>query len=197
MEYLVPACEAEVAPAFLRAQIDSPRFEDRLRGQLQQTGARRETFVDHANLTKIDENRAPAPRLAATRDPLCNCFPHDVAWWRCQVSLAESERFQYTNYRKFLELSGGLRSVRAGAGRAISEPQILRRDLRELQGSVSAVIDALNADRDVPELIAVRDRCPSRVVLLKGPTRATATRAGPRLHRHCRSHAQGVAVLTP
>jgi hypothetical protein len=174
MEYLGPAGEAEVVLSFLRAEIESPRFQHRLLKELRQIGRSRESLIDHANLTKQEENRARSFLLALTRDPLFNRFPHDVAWWRCNVALSELEHFQYANYRRFFELSGGRRNVRSGAGRAIAEPQVLARELREMLSSIPAVVDGLNAGGSFPPLIAVRDTRHPQVVLVKGHLRATA-----------------------
>jgi hypothetical protein len=174
MEYLAPVCEAEVVLSFLHAEVDSPRFRDRLLQELQQIGSSRETLIDHANLTNEDQNRARAFILAASRNPLFNRLPNDVSWWRCKLSLGELAQFQYANYRKFFELSGGRRIVWAGAGRALAEPQILCRELQDMLSSIAAVGDAVSAGKAFPGLIAVRDTRLPQVVLMKGHTRATA-----------------------
>jgi hypothetical protein len=174
MEHLAPASDAEVVLAFLRAEIDSPRFRLRLLLAMQKVDTSRDSLIDHADLTDGEQNRTRRQLLASAREPLFNHFPRDVLWWRGNVLLQELELIEYPNYRRFLELSGGRRSVRAGAARALNEPQILGRDLHEMLAAIPKVIDGVKAGRMFPELIAVRDPRLPRCVLVKGSLRATA-----------------------
>jgi hypothetical protein len=174
VEYLGPVSHAEVVLAFLRAEVDSTRFCDRLARAIQHLQSSRETLIDHADLGREDHNRAREWLIAATRDPLFNRFPADVVWSRGNVSLGEVEQFQYPNYRRFFELSGGRRTVRTGARRVLSEPQLLGRELQEMLSCIPGVIRSASTAGKLPPLIAVRDPSQARFVLVKGSLRATA-----------------------
>jgi hypothetical protein len=106
-----PATEAEVVLAFLRGEVDSRRFGDRVRRALEGVGGLR--LVRQPDLGSDDENRARAQALAAARGwrdaQLFEDFPATVDWSHGVLRPDALAEVRYIDYSYWNELSGGSR----------------------------------------------------------------------------------------
>jgi hypothetical protein len=159
--------------AFLRAEIDSPRFGAVYQSILAQTGKRRSILIDHADLSKKGDNAERIELLAQVRGYKTNRylfvgFPDDVAWTRATVDLAELGKMKYANYPAWIMLSHGSRLVGDGASNleTIEAPENVNSNIRAVAQRIK------NGDR-FPELIVVEGG-PEDIVIAEGHTRATA-----------------------
>jgi hypothetical protein len=105
------ATEAEVVLAFLRGEVDSDRFGDRVRRALADAGGLH--LVRAPDLDSDEENRARGRALAAARGwpdrDLFEGFPADVDWYHGVLPPEVLARVRYIDYPYWIELSGGSR----------------------------------------------------------------------------------------
>lgn len=174
-----PISEAAVVLAFLRAEIDSPRFQGPCILALQYLQTTREALIDKANLSDANQNDQRAFVLSVGRGykrgvSLFAEFPADVAWRRCVAEIAELPDLLYANYETLRELSGGTRLVRDGATRALDGTMAFSADLRAMVEGIPPIIAGIRTGHQYPAIIAVQQEGSPQVVLLEGHTRATA-----------------------
>jgi hypothetical protein len=171
--------EDEMVLAFLRAEIDSPRFGDVFHQGLHVLGFTRAQLIDNANVNDAAENQARAYLLGGARGYrrgtlLFQRFPGDAIWHRCEATVAEVGAFLYANFPTLLELSGGSRIVCDGANRARGGPDGFSVPVQELLAGIDPINARVAAGDQLPELIAVQDTNSPAIVLLEGHARATA-----------------------
>jgi hypothetical protein len=177
---LGPSSENEMVLAFLRAEIDAPRYRDSCSQALQAIGRSRATLIDAAALNNDTENRDRAHVLRLVRGYGANVilfhgFPNDVAWQRYEVSVAELGQFLYANWPTLLEVAGSGRLVSEGAKRATFGPLTkFGSETKTFVEGIRAVVKRVEAGGHFADLIAVRDIRSSDTVLIEGHTRATA-----------------------
>jgi hypothetical protein len=173
MRIVRAASEAEVVAAFLRGELTSDRWGDRLRAFLSEDGAD-QAVVERPNLddpaectyreTLLDRHRA-----WLRREGLFFGFPERVDWCRAALAPGEVLAIRYIDWDWWLRLSGGTRlpldaAVRirggeiAGVTAESHEPAAAR----------------LRSTDPGPELIVVSLREGSPLVLLEGHVRLTA-----------------------
>jgi hypothetical protein len=114
-----PASEHEMVLAFLRAEIDSPRFGGHHVWALNQVGCDR-SIIDRADLTNENQNIARKQVLAAVRGYGTNAwlfrgFPVDVRWRRVTLEPHDFKKLLYANEETWIRLSDGTRLVSTGA----------------------------------------------------------------------------------
>ena len=107
-----PATEDEVILAFLRGELDSPRFGDAIRDALETGGGI--PLVSCADTASLQENEARRRALASTRGwatgaGLFAGFPADVTWTHGLLEHEELDRVRFIDYSYWVELSGGSR----------------------------------------------------------------------------------------
>jgi hypothetical protein len=173
------AGENDVVLAFLRAEIDAPRYQNGHLQFLQSIGRSRTDLIDMANLGNELDNHTRAICLASTRGYGLNSilfrgYPNDIVWRRFEVSLSELGQFLYANYHVLLEVVGDTRLVVDGATRVLTAPRDLSAEARKFVAGVPEVVERIKAGQQFPELVAVRDTHSSNIVLMEGHTRATA-----------------------
>lgn len=176
---LEPACENDVVLAFLRAEIDAPRYRDHHLQYLQRTARSRLSLIDMADLSNEFDNHARAISLASTRgyglnDLLFRGYPNDVVWHRFEVQLSELSQFLYANYHTLSEVAGATRLVSEAAKRVMTGMPALSAEARAFADGISIVAERVKAGQNFPELVAVRDPRSANIVLMEGHTRATA-----------------------
>lgn len=168
-----PANELEMVLAFLRAELDSPRFGAAYQGILDRSGVSRVALIDRPDLGSRRDNFHRSELLRAvrgygSRTLLFAGFPTDVAWRRVDLEQADLDRLRYANFPTWNNLSGGSRRVLDGA-RNVASVQ----DAEGTAGHVQGIVAQLALGRRYPELIAVAG-ADDTLVLLEGHTRATA-----------------------
>ena len=167
------ASEGEVVAAFLRAELDSARWGERLLAFLRQDG------VDPAVVSNPDlgdpqelayrEALLDRHRGWLRRDGLFDGLPEHVDWSRAALKPAEVLAIRYINWDWWLELSGGTRQPLDAAGR------IRRNAIRDVTAEWHEPIAArLKSPEPQPELIAVALPNDPRLVMVEGHLRLTA-----------------------
>ena len=172
MRLLGPASEDEVISSFLRAEIDSDRYGEKLRRLLARDG-RQSSVLHHPNYASESENRyrrqlLDEHRAYERREEMFGGFPREIDWFRAGLGPEEVLDILYINWDWWLTLSGGSRSPRDAALRI--------RDGR-CPGATAdgheSVARALRAG-STPELIAVTTPVHAHVVVVEGHVRLTA-----------------------
>lgn len=176
---VVPISESEMVLAFLRSEIDSPRFQGACIAALRYLNTTREALIDNADLSDVNQNQQRAFVLSCGRGYgrgalLFMGFPPDVAWRRCTADIVEMADLRYANYETLRQLSGGTRLVRDGAMRALDGTLPLSEEVRTMIEGIHVVVAGVHAGRQYPEIIGLQQEGSPQVVLLEGHTRATA-----------------------
>jgi hypothetical protein len=159
MRGLRPITEDEMIAVFLRGELGSERFGDKLRVLLPGGLA----GVDGADLRRVlDEHRA-----YEAREGLFGGFPRDVSWFRAVLTRDEVLDILFIDWSWWLELSGGTRRPREAARRIRA-------------GELTRLTAGVTAEEHEPyltsrsELIAVTTPAREKLVLLEGHVRLTA-----------------------
>src|SRR5262245_2755847 len=160
--------------AFLRAEIDSPRFPTAqgllLRDQLRGMGLDSSTLINTADLCDAAANAMRREILRQWTEPkkVFTGMPADVAWRRVRLQPDEIGGLTYCNHRTWLALSGPSRLVADGAAKI---DKVIAPD--NVNEHVARVTDRVQRGERFPELILVQTR-DARLIILEGHTRATA-----------------------
>lgn len=172
MRLLEPASEDEVISSFLRAEIDSDRYGEKLR-RLLARDRRQPAVLRHPDLADDCENRyrrvlLDEHRGYERREEMFGGFPRKIDWFRAALGVEEVLDILYINWDWWLTLSGGSRSPRDAA----------RRIRNGLCPGVTAeghesVAKALRTGV-APELIAVTTPAHTPLVVVEGHVRLTA-----------------------
>ncbi len=170
-----PADENDMVFAFLRAEVDSPRFGPAYSphfGRLRAAGITRERLIDNADLNSPRDNTQRIELLKAVRGYRANAllftsFPDDAMWRTEGIERADWTRVRYANHVPWVRLSGGTRIVADGAANIDS---IVVADANE---NIRALVTELGKGKRCPDLIGVDDGC-NGIILVEGHCRATA-----------------------
>jgi hypothetical protein len=173
---LGPATPHEMVLAFLRAEIDSPRFSlegMRLRDQLRKCGLDPSSLIDNADLGDSQANERRKEILRGWRGypdgpRVFTNMPADITWRRVRLQPDEIGGLKYCHHRTWLALSGDSRLVADGAaniGTAVAPDNV--------NTHVACVADRVRRGEKFPELILVQ-ALDGGLILLEGHTRATA-----------------------
>jgi hypothetical protein len=175
MRTLRPASEDEVIAVFLRAELGSGRYGEKLRKLLDRDGVDIEALAQPdltdptANRYRrglLDEHRGFERRLG-----LFGGFPERVEWHRAALTPSEVLDILYIHWEWWLEITDGTRRPTDGAEK-------IRRG--DVPGSTVEEHRIL-FDVPQPELIAVTKPGYAKVVLLEGHYRLTAYAMFPEL----------------
>ncbi len=144
-----PATEDEVVLAFLRAEIDSSRYDEHITQPLVRAGLTRQ-LIDEPNLADPAEN-AVRKKLLDFRGygqgiALFEGFPKDAIWRRVALEPGDFERMRYAKSHTWIELSDGTRLVSAGARNFPARPD----DPETYQ--INGIVEALRNGARFPEL---------------------------------------------
>lgn len=167
--------ENEMVLAFLKAEIDSPRFGLPIKSALSQLKYSREEIIDNADLNNLSHNII-RDKLMGFRGYKCNNalfagFPNNVKWERFALAPMELNNLKYIKYNKWIEISGGSRLVVDGA-KNIDTNQILEDDYN-INEAIKTVAQEFKKGIRYPELIVAKGE-DDFLVLIEGHTRATA-----------------------
>jgi hypothetical protein len=169
MKLLRPITEDEMIATFLRAELDSGRYGERLRGFLARDG-RDEAVFRVPDLASPDENdyrRAilEEHRGYVRREGLFLYFPEQVEWHRAALTPDEVRAIRYINWDRWLRASDGTRLAPVAA-RRIRAGEIQDVTVEEHEAFVDASTQ--------PELIAATTPALTPLVLVEGHVRLTA-----------------------
>jgi hypothetical protein len=165
--------EDEVVLAFLKAEIDSPRFGPIYVDILQNSELDRTALIERANLSSDADNRTRLELLKTVRGYRADAylfrnFPADTRWRRVDLTPVDVGNLKYANFPTWTKLSGGTRLVADGA-RNIDRIQTAE----NANANIKAVAKAVAAGQRYPELITV-EASDGALILVEGHTRATA-----------------------
>jgi hypothetical protein len=173
MRIVRESSEAEVLATFLRAELDSDRWRDTLRGLLEEAGED-EVVLKSPNIDDPRENALRAQLLERhrgwlSREGLFGDFPERVDWRRAVLTRDEVLATRYINWDWWLVVSGGTRSPVDAATRIRAG---------EAPGLTAAghepIAARLRSADPPPELILVAPPDFSGLVALEGHVRLTA-----------------------
>jgi hypothetical protein len=162
MRLLHPISEDEMIAVFLRGELESERFAEKLGGLLARDCVEFDTADDAYRRRLLDEHRA-----YERREGLFLGFPREVDWFRAALARDEMLDILFIDWSWWLELSGGTRSPREAARRIRA-------------GELTGMTAAVTADEHEPyldsasELIAATTLSYERLVLVEGHVRLTA-----------------------
>jgi hypothetical protein len=167
------ASDKDMVIAFLKAEIDSPRFGPTYQDILIRSGLDRTLIVDQANLENMKENRIRAELLKLVRGYTANQFlftgfPQNAQWRRADLEPTELHRLKYANFETWTTLSGGSRLVVDGAQNIDTIQTGENAD-----ANIKAVAEQLKLGNRYPELIVVQGQGED-LIIVEGHTRATA-----------------------
>ena len=167
MRMIRPSTEAEMVAVFLRGELDSERFGQRLRETID------ERLLLGPDLDDEGENAVRRTALTTlrgyeTRQGLFHGFPPDVHWERAALTPDEVLAVRYIEYDYWVELSGGTRLPLDAADRIRAGITVFRVP----NDGFFELADALGT-RQLSELIVVGGDG-SQLVVLEGHARLTA-----------------------
>jgi hypothetical protein len=172
MRLLQPASEDEFIAAFLRAEIDSDRYGEKLRRLLARDG-RQSSVLDHPDLASTSANRyrrqlLDEHRAYERREQMFGGFPRQIDWFRAALEVEEVLDILYINWDWWLTLSAGSRSPRDAARRIRDGlfPGVTAEGHESVARAFRPGI--------TPELIAVTTPVRAPVVVVEGHVRLTA-----------------------
>lgn len=179
MRFIKKSREEEMVLAFLKAEIDSPRFKKSVKEVLSKSNKTR-SLIDQANLNDVEENKLRAVCLASrgfknkqALFPLFQGFPPNTSWKRMSLSKKELGILKYANFPTWTKLSAGTRRVADGA-KNINIIQVSENANVKINTNVKAVQKLVEIGVVFPELILVGKNRKDNLILLEGHTRATA-----------------------
>jgi hypothetical protein len=173
MRTLRKASEDEVLASFLRAELDSPRWGDRLLELLREDDVA-ESVLRTPDLTDADECAYRAllldrHRAWLRREGLFEGFPQRVDWSRVALAPDEVLAIRYINWDWWLRISDGTRRPVDAAAR------IRRGDVAGITAEEhKPIAGRLHAAEPPAELIAVALPGRSQLVAVEGHVRLTA-----------------------
>jgi hypothetical protein len=172
MRLLGPVSEDEIIAAFLRAEIDSDRYGDKLRRLLARD--RRQPRVLHdPDLADERENRyrrqlLDEHRAYERREEMFGGFPRQIDWFRAALAVEEVLDILYIDWDWWLTLSGGSRSPR-DAARRIRAGVVADTRAAAHESAARAIGEGTQ-----PQLIVVTTPAHAPLVLVEGHVRLTA-----------------------
>ncbi len=172
MRVIRESSEAEVVAAFLRAELDSPRYGERIRQLLREARLDVSALLD-PQLEDADANALRARileehRAWLRREGLFSGFPPDVAWSLVGLSPTEVLSILYIDWDWWLDISGGTRRPVDAATR-IRANEVPGQSVEEDE----PIAARLRSSDPPPELIVVAEPDCSKLVLLEGHVRLT------------------------
>jgi len=154
--------EDEMIAVFLRGELESERFREKLQGLLARDGVELESADSAYRRQLLDEHRA-----YERREGLFLGFPREVDWFRAALTRDEVLDILFIDWSWWLDLSGRTRRPREAARRIRA-------------GELTGMTGGVTAEEHEPylasssELIAVTTPTHERRVLVEGHVRLTA-----------------------
>ena len=166
--------EDEMIAVFLYAELQSPRFCEKVEMYLQQFAVDRR-LIQAPDLHDEQENATRRALLGTYRDygqgwGYFEGFPEQLRWERIGLTRQEVEQVKYIEYDYWVELSGGSRLARDGARRALAGIDVFGLSSKYFVD----IAKALRQGAQFPTLIFVGRDEEGYLVVLEGHTRLTA-----------------------
>ena len=166
--------ENDMVAAFLRAEVDSPRFGPLLADQLRSKKIS-PSILREPDVRNDMENQTRADLLSESRGyrrnaALFHGFPDDCQWKLVAMTRSDLNNVKYINYDYWVELSGGTRLV-ADAAKWIRSGKVKDEFIDEC---ILAVARDLARGKSSPEMILATDEQAMKLVVLEGHVRMTA-----------------------
>lgn len=172
MKRIHPIQEDEVIAEFLIAEVNSPRFREKI---IRELGDQEIFLVLNPNLRNMSENELRKRLLEKVRGyglnkDLFENLPNDIEWYSAVLSEKEIQNIMYINYSYWNELSNRTRL-----------PAIAARNIKngvEVYGVKNTGFYDIHVDylagKNFPRLILVASKIIERLVVLEGHARLTA-----------------------
>lgn len=119
MKILRECSEQEMIWTFLKGEIDSPRFGDKVKYFLDALKLNR-SIIDYPNLDDPSENDARKELLGEFRGLgknklLFENFPTDVSWKQVVLTKDDLQKVKFINWSYWIQISGGTRLAKDAA----------------------------------------------------------------------------------
>jgi hypothetical protein len=170
---LGPTTQQAMVDAFVRAELNSPRFGPMFLESLRRRGG------NLATLWEPEQVNLRCQMLGDVRGyqrdgALFRGFPSDTTWRTVENQTAfDWSALRYAQYPTWQTLSGGTRFVTDGAAN-IRTVRVVEHE-KSINEGVLSLVEVLRAGASLPEIIAVEDAdATGSLILLEGHTRATA-----------------------
>lgn len=174
MRFVERATEEEMVATFLRTELRSARFRERLAEILDQQGCPHD-LIESPDLGSPDENRRRAEVLGAWRgyrrgEDVFRYYPDDVVWARYALTPDELCRVRFMDYSYWNVLSSGTRLPTAAAENVRAGIVVYGQST----ACYLALAEELRQGTRFPELILVGLAPGEDLVVLEGHVRLTA-----------------------
>lgn len=169
MKIIKSISEDEVVAHFLKTEIESERFKQKILTYLE-TNNIQKTVIDKPNLEDANENKLRKKALIDLRVSTFHNFPENVQWYKAVLDTQDIDRIKYIDYSYWNELSNNTRSPRIAAENVKKGKQIFD---ESNQGFIEAAKHLQNGGK-FPEIILVAKNEKSEPVILEGHLRMTA-----------------------
>ena len=169
MRLLHPITEDEMIAVFLKTEIASERFRERMVALLERDG-KNHRLVEAPDIDNIAENTYRRQLLGGYRAYVLEELPAEVSWYRALLNREEVAKVRYIDYSYWNEISGGSRLP-------IDAVNVIRAG-RKIYGQSTEgflhMAQALREGAHFPELIVVGASSEAELTLLEGHVRLTA-----------------------
>ncbi len=174
MKIVKDISEDEVIAVFLKAEIGSFRFGNKIFDELEKDNTSRE-IIDHPDISSQEDNHYRKTLLGKYRGyglnkELFENFPTDVSWKRVALNKEDLEKVKYINYDYWVELSNGSRVVKDGAKSILAGVEIFKQSNKNFFEAA----ESLKQGAVFPEPILVAKNEKTGLVVLEGHLRLTA-----------------------
>lgn len=173
METIRKITEDDMVAAFLKAEIDSPRFGDGVKTALKNAGAG-QNIVMSPNTDDSEENKLRATVLGECRGypdkQIFSGFPVDVSWEFASLEKSDLEKILYIDDDYWVKLSNGTRLPTEAAKNINNGVEIYEQSNQRFIDTAEKIRNGI----ELPEMIIVGDRKGGKLVVIEGHLRLTS-----------------------
>jgi hypothetical protein len=172
MVELGPAAENEMILAFLKAEVESSRFHERVEYGIAATGITRTELLDNANLLDGRQNEARFRILAWFRgyrqnSLLFSGFPGDATWRRVELRPDELPKLRFAKELSWQQMSDNTREI-SRLVEKLNRGELPQEDAQR----ILAIQRRFENGEIFPDLIAAEGDN-SEIILIEGHSRAS------------------------
>lgn len=169
MKLLKKITEGEVIAHFLKTEIESVRFRNKILAAVEKFGYTRK-LITFPDLSDKEENEIRWRILKEFRTSTFHKFPEDVIWHRASLTKVELEKVKYIDYSYWNELSSGTRLPKVAA----KNIQLGLEVFGESNKGFLKAAEHIKRGGSFPAIILVAKDKQSELVILEGHLRMTA-----------------------